>query len=98
MAQVAIKQGENLAKNIFKITQNQELKSFLYKDRGSISIKSKYKSVADLPKFSFKGFFAWLIWLFIHILPIAGFRNKLNLVFNWFWHFMTNNPSIRLII
>ncbi len=98
VAQVAIQQGENLANNISRIIQNLDLKSFFYKDRGSMAIISKYKAVADLPKFSFKGFFAWLIWLFIHILPIAGFRNKLNLVFNWFWHFMTNNPSLRLII
>lgn len=98
VAQVAIQQGDLLSKNIFKIIQNQELKAFSYTDRGSMAIISKYKAVADLPKISFKGFFAWLIWLFIHILPIAGFRNKLNLTFNWFWHFMTNNPSLRLII
>ena len=98
LAQVAIQQGQNLANNIIKLNQNQQLKPFFYNDRGSMAIISKYKAVADLPKFSFKGFFAWLIWLFIHILPIAGFRNKLNLTFNWFWHFMTNNPSLRLII
>ena len=98
VAQVAMQQGDNLAKNISKINLNQDLKTFSYNDRGSMAIISKYKAVADLPKFSFKGFFAWLIWLFIHIIPIAGFRNKLNLVFNWFWHFMTNNPSLRLII
>jgi NADH dehydrogenase FAD-containing subunit len=45
---------------------------------------SKYKAVTDLPKFSFKGFFAWLIWLFIHILPITGFRDKVKLSLNWF--------------
>ena len=98
VAQVAIQQGNALANNIFRIAQNQELKAFSYQDRGSMAIISKYKAVADLPKFSFKGFFAWLIWLFIHILPIAGFRNKLKLSLNWFWHFMTNNPSLRLII
>lgn len=98
VAQVAIQHGNALANNILKITQNQELKAFSYRNRGSMAIISKYKAVADLPKFSFKGFFAWLIWLFIHILPIAGFRNKVKLSLNWFWHFMTNNPSLRLII
>jgi len=98
VAQVAIQQGKALANNILKIAQHQEPKAFSYQDRGSMAIISKYKAVADLPKFSFKGFFAWLIWLFIHILPIAGFRNKVKLSLNWFWHFMTNNPSLRLII
>ena len=98
VAQVAIQQGEALANNILRMAQNQEPKAFSYRDRGSMAIISKYKAVADLPQFSFKGFFAWLIWLFIHILPIAGFRNKVKLSLNWFWHFMTNNPSLRLII
>ena len=98
VAQVAIQQGEALANNILRMAQNQEPKAFSYRDRGSMAIISKYKAVADLPQFSFKGFFAWLIWLFIHILPIAGFRNKVKLSLNWFWHFITNNPSLRLII
>jgi len=98
VAQVAIQQGNALANNILCLSQDQELKAFTYKDKGSMAIISKYKAVADLPKFSFKGFFAWLIWLFIHILPIAGFRNKVKLSINWFWHFITNNPSLRLII
>jgi NADH dehydrogenase len=63
-----------------------------------MAIISKYKAVADLPAFSMKGFFAWLIWLFIHIFPIAGNRNKVKLAFNWFWAFISNNPTLRLII
>ena len=54
--------------------------------------------MADLPRVSFKGFFAWLIWLFIHLIPIAGFRNKINLTLSWAWAFITDNPTLRLII
>ena len=98
LAQVAIQQGKLLAANISQIEEGKQLREFKYKDRGSMAIISKYKAVADLPKFSFKGYFAWLIWLFIHIIPIAGFRNKIKLAFNWFWAFISNNSTLRLII
>ena len=98
LAQVAIQQGELLAKNFQRLASREPLIPFAYKDKGSMAIISKFKAVADLPKFSFKGFFAWLIWLFIHIIPIAGYRNKVKLALNWFWSFITNNPTLRLII
>lgn len=63
-----------------------------------MAIISKFKAVVDLPKGFFKSFFAWLVWLFIHIIPIAGFRNKVKLAFNWLWSFLTNDPTLRLII
>ncbi len=98
LAQVAMQQGVLLAKNFERMVAGKPLKPFIYNDKGSMAIIAKYKAVADLPSFSFKGFFAWLIWLFIHIIPIAGFRNKVKLAFSWLWSFMTNNPTIRLII
>lgn len=98
LAQVAIQQGKLLAHNLKNLQEKLAQKPFQYHDKGSMAIISKYKAVADLPKFSFKGFFAWLVWLFIHIIPIAGFRNKVQLAFSWFWSFITNNPTLRLII
>jgi NADH dehydrogenase len=98
LAQVAIQQGQLLADNLKRLHDNQQLKPFSYNDKGSLAIISKYKAVADLPKLFFKGFFAWLIWLFIHIVPLIGFRNKLKLTFSWLWSFMTNDPTLRLII
>ena len=98
LAQVAIQQGKLLAANLGKMLDNRPLKPFNYVDKGSMAIISKYKAVADLPKVFFKGFIAWFLWLFIHIIPIAGFRNKLQLAFNWFWSFSTNDPTLRLII
>jgi len=98
LAQVAIQQGELLAKNFKRLVSKEALVPFSYNDKGSMAIISKFKAVADLPKFSFKGLFAWLIWLFIHIIPIAGYRNKVKLALNWFWSFITNNPTLRLII
>lgn len=98
LAQVAMQQGELLAKNFKRLASKEALIPFAYKDKGSMAIISKFKAVADLPKFSFKGLFAWFIWLFIHIIPIAGYRNKVKLALNWFWSFITNNPTLRLII
>jgi len=98
LAQVAIQQGQAFAKNAKRLLDGDALRPFAYNDKGSMAIISKYKAVADLPKLFFKGFFAWLIWLFIHIIPLVGFRNKMKLAFSWFWSFITNNPTLRLII
>jgi NADH:ubiquinone reductase (H+-translocating) len=98
VAQVAIQQGKNLAKNLRRIQKNETLAPFTYHDKGSMAIIAKYKAVADLPKFSFKGFFAWCVWLFIHIIPLVGFRNKIKLAFNWMISFVSNNPTLRLIV
>lgn len=98
LAQVAIQQGSLLAKNLHQMHEHKALKPFRYNDKGSMAIISKYEAVADLPKISFTGFFAWLIWLFVHIIPLVGFRNKVKIAFSWFWSFITNNPTLRLII
>ena len=98
LAQVAIQQGDLLGQNLPRLIDNKPMKPFRYNDKGSMAIISKYKAVADLPKFSFTGFLAWVIWLFIHIIPLVGFRNKLKLAFSWFWSFITNDPTLRLII
>lgn len=98
LAQVAIQQGTLLARNFLSISKGSALSVFHYKDKGTMAIIAKFKAVVDLPKGFFKGFLAWLVWLFIHIIPIAGFRNKVKLAFNWFWSFATNDPTLRLII
>lgn len=98
LAQVAIQQGTLLADNLDDLIEKRSMKPFRYKDKGSMAIITKNKAVVDLPKFTMTGFLAWLTWLFIHVIPIAGFRNKTKLVSNWFWSFLTNNPSLRLII
>jgi len=98
VAQVAIQQGVLLGRNLKRLWDGLPMKSFAYNDKGSMAIISKYKAVADLPKFSMRGFIAWCIWLFIHIIPLIGFRNKMKLAFSWMWSFVTNDPTLRLII
>ncbi len=98
LAQVALQQGNTLADNFNRIAENKATVPFTYSNKGSMAIISKYRAVVDLPKVFFHGFFAWLVWLFIHILPLVGFGNKLKLAFNWTWSFFTNDPTLRLII
>ncbi|RYF99542.1 MAG: NAD(P)/FAD-dependent oxidoreductase, partial [Chitinophagaceae bacterium] len=99
LAQVAIQQGVLLAKNFERILNQKAPTPFKYTNKGSMAIIAKYRAVVDLPvRGFFSGFFAWIIWLFIHIIPIAGYRNKAKIFYNWFWSFITNDPTLRLII
>lgn len=98
VAQVAIQQGTLLGKNFKHIINGKQPKPFRYNDKGSMAIISKYKAVAELPVGFFRGFIAWWLWLVIHILPIAGFKNKVKLVCSWLWNFISNDPTLRLII
>jgi NADH dehydrogenase len=98
LAQVAIQQGKHLAVNLRRLKDNKLTIPFSYDNKGSMAIISKYRAVVDLPKAFFKGFFAWLVWLFIHIIPLVGFRNRVKLGLNWFFSFITNDPTLRVII
>jgi NADH dehydrogenase len=98
LAQAAIQQGRLLAKNLNRLEGNKSTKPFVYHNKGSMAIISKYRAVVDLPKGFLNGFFAWWVWLFVHVVPLVGFGNKMKLAFNWFWTFITNDPTLRLII
>lgn len=98
LAQVAIQQGKLLAKNIKNILASKPVKNFQYNDKGSMAIISKNNAVVDFPKFFLSGYFAWLTWLFIHLIPIAGFRNKIKILYNWLIAMTTDDPALRVII
>jgi NADH dehydrogenase len=98
LAQVAIQQGLTLAENFKRNASGELSRSFVYKNKGTMAIISKYNAVVDLPKMFIKGKVAWIAWLLIHLIPIAGFRNKVKLAFSWLWSFITNDPTLRLII
>ena len=99
VAQVALQQGINLADNFLKVLNNNSLKSFRYKDKGSMAIIGKSKAVADLPKpnVHFKGFLAWAAWLFIHLLSLIHYRNRIKTLYNWFIAYLKNDQSLRMI-
>lgn len=94
VANVAINQGKNLAQ-IFNTSKSKE---FIYRDLGSLATIGKFKAVADLPWLKMKGFFAWLFWMFLHLMLILSVKNKLIIFINWMWNFFTNDSSLRLIL
>ena len=98
VAQTAIQQGKWLGNSLLKIIRNEATKPFEYKDKGSLATVGKRKAVADLGKFKFGGYFAWLLWSIVHLMSISGFRNRLMVGFNWAVSYFTYEKSNRLII
>ena len=100
LAQVAIQQGKNLAKN-FKAGQTGKTPtSFSYYDKGSMAIIGRNKAVADFPKpkMHFNGWVAWVFWLFVHLFALINYRNRLKTMFNWTAAYFTKDQSLRMII
>ena len=105
VANVAIGQGKNLAHNIHKIELSNnveavenDLKPYEYKNLGTMATIGRNKAVVDLPFIKFKGRFAWLVWMFLHLMLILSVRNKLVVFINWAWNYVTKNNSLRLIL
>ena len=94
LANVAINQAKNLAFNFNKNKTNE----FEYKDLGAMATIGRNKAVVDLPYFQFSGYFAWLIWMFLHLMLILSVRNKLIIFINWVWAYLTKDTSLRLIL
>ncbi len=99
LAQVAIQQGKHLAQNLISLENNGSQKTFFYKDKGSMATIGRNRAVVDLPsKIRFGGLIAWLLWMFVHLVSIIGFRNKLVVFSNWVWNYFTYDRGTRLII
>ena len=78
--------------------RNEPVEPFTYKDKGSLATIGRNKAVADLGKIKFQGFFAWLVWMFVHLISLLGFRNKVIVYVNWIGSYLNNNGGARLII
>jgi NADH:ubiquinone reductase (H+-translocating) len=98
IAPVAIQQGKFIAKIISEDLVGKQNKKFVYRDRGTMATIGKAKAVAVIKGFKLSGLIAWLAWSFIHVLFLISFRNKLRVMSEWIWHYITNRPGIRLII
>lgn len=100
VAQVAIQQAKNLAKNLKKIANgadNSQLTPFHYKNLGSMATIGRNKAVVEIGKFRSQGFFAWVLWLVVHLRSILGVKNKMMVLLNWLWKYVSYNDSIRMI-
>jgi len=98
VAQPAIQQGKLLGKNLLRLIHNKPMKPFTYKDKGSMATIGRNKAVVDLKHFKFGGFFAWFIWMFIHLMSLVGFRNRAIVFFNWTYNYINFDKAARLII
>jgi NADH dehydrogenase len=98
VAQVAIQQAKQLAYNFRNILTNDPLEAFAYRDLGSMATIGRNHAVVDLPFIKFQGFFAWIVWLFVHLFSIIGVKNKIFIFLNWVWNYFTFDQSLRLII
>ncbi|WP_298904141.1 NAD(P)/FAD-dependent oxidoreductase [uncultured Psychroserpens sp.] len=98
VAQPAIQQGKLLGKNLLNLIRNKPLKSFVYNDKGSMATIGRNKAVVDLKHFKFGGFFAWFVWMFIHLMSLVGFRNRVIVFFNWTYNYINFDKAARLII
>lgn len=98
VAQVAIQQAHNLARNFRNRQRNKPQRPFRYRDLGSMATIGRNRAVVDLPHFKFQGAFAWLVWMFVHLFQILGVRNRVIVFLNWVWSYFTYDQSLRLII
>jgi NADH dehydrogenase len=97
VAPVAIQQGRYVADLIKRRLKGQTLPPFHYHDRGNLATIGRSAAVADLGWVQFSGFFAWLTWLFVHLLYLVYFENRVLVLFQWAWNYFTRNRSARLI-
>ena len=98
VAQPAIQQGKHLAKNIKHLIRGEKLEPFEYFDKGTMATVGRNRAVVDLHKWKFSGFFAWFVWMFVHLWFLVGFRNRTVTFFNWIYNYVNFDKAARLII
>lgn len=98
VAPAAIQQGKLLAKNIINQLEGKPTENFKYFDKGAMATVGRNRAVVDLGKIRFQGIFAWFTWMFVHLMTLVGFRNKLVVFVNWVWSYFSYDRGTRLII
>ncbi len=93
----AMQMGTATANNILADIEGKPRKNFRYIDKGTMATIGRSKAIADVQGFHFKGFIAWMMWLFLHVLFLIGFRNRIYVMLEWFWAYLTRERSARLI-
>ena len=97
VAQVALQMGKHVAKQIINDINGLKRNDFIYKDLGEMATIGKSKAVVDILDLRFGGLSAWLIWLFVHLIAITNFKNKLMIFTQWFWSYLTYQRHSRII-
>jgi NADH dehydrogenase len=89
--------GRHTAKNIQRDLQQRERKPFVYRNKGDLATIGRHRAVADFGRLQLTGYIAWLFWLFVHIMYLAGFRNRLSVLIEWGYSYFTFERGSRLI-
>jgi len=97
VAQVAMQEAAHAGANIARRVAGQPTRPFVYHNLGNMATIGRNSAVGDLPRVRIKGYFAWLMWLFVHIFQLIGFRNRLSVMTQWAFSYMTYQRSVRLI-
>ncbi len=97
VAPAAMQMAENACANILRDLRGETRKPFVYHDKGSMATIGRNKAIVEIGNWRFSGIFAWLTWLFVHVISLIGFRNRLYVLSEWFWAYLTRERSARLI-
>ncbi len=97
LAPVAIQQGRAAAANILRSLRGQPRRDFHYRDKGNLATIGRARAVADIAGLQLSGPLAWLVWIFVHILYLIGFRNRLLVATEWSWDYLSFQQAARLI-
>ncbi len=97
LAAVATQQGRYVGNLVTRRLRGQSLDPFLYKDRGNLATIGRAAAVADFGRIRLTGWIAWWAWLFVHLMLLVGFENRLLVLAQWAWNYLTRNRSARLI-
>ena len=97
LAPAANQMGSHAAKNILHDLAGKPRSEFSYVDKGTLATIGRRRAIADIRGWKFTGFIAWLMWTFLHVLLLIGFRNRFAVMFEWFWAYLTRERSARLI-
>lgn len=98
LASVAQQQGKHLGKNFNRLLKGRKIKPFKYKDKGTMATIGRNSAVVDLSWWKFHGFFAWLVWTFVHLMLLVSFRNRVIVLMNWIISYISYDRGTRLII
>lgn len=98
LAQVAIQQGKLLACNLKALEKGKSLKPFRYRNLGAMATVGRNRAVAEFSTMKMAGFWAWIMWLVVHLRSILGIRNKSIVLFNWVWNYFSYAQSLRFIV
>lgn len=98
LGSVAMQQGQYLAKTFNRLARQKEPRPFVYADKGTMATIGRNKAVAEIKNFKFKGAFAWMVWMLVHLMLLVGFRNRVVVFVNWLWNYFRYNNGLRLIV